>query len=197
MDNIYTNSYLRNFLNKVYSKNLNNEEIFEFLSQLVTLTNNCFNNNENNYLIILIITCINKNNLTYQNQMLINEIINTFLLDQLEISLNNKENIKNSNTFIDYNTLDLSDKEAVKAYFLQENKHLDANNNFSYPPKGKTSIITMGDNITIPGIKYIINYVIDHNGDVIDIQGYPKQELDQNGYEEIYSDLIKSIFKEE
>lgn len=207
MDKIYTKSYLKDFLNKVYSTNLDNQQMVSFLSQLVTEQNNHFEDSENNYLIMLILTCINKNDLTYQNKMLINEIINSLLLDQLE------ENGKTVNTcdtcedtaYMDYfsdennedlKDLDLEDNEAVKAYFLKKNKHLDNSGNFPYPQKGKTAVIRSGDNMTIPGIRYIINYIIDYKGDVLGIQGYPKRELSQEGYEQVYSDLVDSIFKD-
>ena len=65
MDNVYSKSYLKDFLNKIYVTNLDNSEITNFLSELVTSKNNHFENNENNYFIMLILTCINKNNLTY------------------------------------------------------------------------------------------------------------------------------------
>lgn len=153
---------------------------------------------------MLILTCINKNNLTYQNIMLINEIINSLLIEQLSNTNNNEiTNIANidysddSNNQIQLTELNLEDNEEVKKYFLQMNKHLENNGNFPYPPKGQTSIITSGDNMTIPGVRYIINYIIDYKGDVVGIQGYPKRELSQAGYEEVYSDLIDSIFKDE
>lgn len=203
MDKVYTESYLKDFLNKVYYTNLDNSQLTRFLSELVTEQNNHFNNDSNNHLIMLILTCINKNNLTYQNQMLINEIINSLLLDQLE----KNETLKNyDNTCEDdcvdfpsdneeLKALDLDDNEAVKAYFLKKNKHLNNDGNFPYPPKGKTSVIRSGDNMTIPGIRYIINYIIDYKGDVLGIQGYPKRELSQEGYEQVYSDLVNSIFE--
>lgn len=204
MDKIYTESYLKDFLDKIYRTNLDNLQLTNFLSELVTEQNNHFDNNNNNYLIMLILTCINKNNLTYQNQMLINEIINSLLLDQLE----KNETLKNyddtcEDTCTDFSDdteelrgLDLEDNEAVKAYFLKKNKHLDNTGNFPYPPKGKTSVIRSGDNMTIPGIRYIINYIIDYKGDILGIQGYPKKELSQEGYEQVYSDLVDSIFKD-
>ena len=65
MDNVYSKPYLKDFLNKIYVTNLDNSEITNFLSELVTSKNNHFENNENNYFIMLILTCINKNNLTY------------------------------------------------------------------------------------------------------------------------------------
>lgn len=153
---------------------------------------------------MLILTCINKNNLTYQNIMLINEIINSLLIEQLTSDTNNNEMVNtpnidcdDDNNQIQLTELNLEDNEEVKKYFLQMNKHLENNGNFPYPPKGQTSIITSGDNMTIPGVRYIINYIIDYKGDVVGIQGYPKRELSQAGYEEVYSDLIDSIFKDE
>ena len=205
MDNIYTKTYLKEFLNKAYSSDLNNQQIADFLTKLVTLKNNHFDNCENNYLLLLILTCINKNNLTYQNYMLINEIINSLLLDQLvEEENNEKEKCQNDipsksndSKKITLDTLDLNNNQAVKEYFLQENKHLENNGNFPYPQKGSTAIITSGDNMTIPGIRYIINYIIDHDGNIVGIQGFPRQELGQADYEEIYSDLVNSIFQDE
>ena len=197
MDNIYTKSCLKDFLNKTYFKNLDNKEITDFLSKLITDTNNHFNNNENNYLLMLIITCINKTNLTYQNKMLINEIINTLLLDQLEQKIEYENKEEKNEEKINLENLDLDDKEAVKKYFLQENKHLENHGNFPYPQKGKTSVIISGDNMTIPGVRYTINYIIDYKGDIIGIQGYPKKELTQAGYETIYTDLMNSIFQDD
>ena len=206
MDNIYTKSYLKSFLNKTYLSNLTNQEITNFLSNLITTTTNKFNNIENNYLIILILTCINKNDLTYQNIVLINEIISNLLLDELTVSETDccSKNIEINNNCnnditkkITLDNLDLNDQDAVKAYFLQENTYLENNGNFPYPQEGDTSIITSGDNMTIPGVKYIINYIIDHTGKIVGIQGYPKKEMMQADYEEIYSDLIDSIFKDE
>jgi len=31
--------------------------------------------------------------------------------------------------------------------------------------------------MTIPGVRYMINYIIDHTGKVVGIQGYPRREL--------------------
>lgn len=205
MDNVYTQSYLKDFLNKVFVTNLDNKEISQFLSELVTLKKNHFEENENNYLIMLILTCINKQNLTYQNSLLINEIISSLLLDQLALEDTNSSCIDNNNCNVTINTskkitldnLDLNDNESVKAYFLQENKYLNNTGNFPYPQEGKTSIITSGDNMTIPGIRYIINYIIDHKGNIVGIQGYPRKELSQSGYEDVYSDLMDSIFKDD
>lgn len=198
MDKVYTKSYLKDFLHKVYFTNLENSELASFLSELVTEKGNRFDNKDNNYLLMLILTCINKNNLTYQNQMLINEVINSLLLDQLEE--NNNETCEKSQpkptTYVDLNGLDLNDNEAVKAYFLQTNTYLENTGDFPYPPVGKTSIIVSGDNVTIPGIRYIVNYIIDHTGKIVGIQGYPRRELEQSDYENVYSDLINSIFED-
>lgn len=199
MDTIYTESCLKDFLNKVYLSNLDNKQINDFLSKIITEQKNNFKNIQNNYLLILIIICINKNNLTYQNQMLINEIIHSLLLDQLEENYSLKEKVKEipSNKKISLDTLDLTDNEAVKAYFLQENPYLESNGNFAYPEEGKNAVIVSGDNMTIPGVRYMINYIIDHTGKVVGIQGYPRRELSQANYEEVYSDLINSIFKDD
>ena len=204
MDRIYTKSYLKNFLNTVYISNLDNKQISNFLSELITTKKNQFDDDYNNYLILLILTCINKNNLTYQNQVLINEIISSLLLDQIANENTSKETIISheakeeccAETEIRFEDLDLNDKRMVKKYFLQQNKHLEASGNFNYPCKGKTAIINCGDNMTIPGVHYSINYVIDSEGNILDIKGYPKAELAQEEYETIYSDLIDTIFKD-
>ena len=204
MGGIYTKSYLKDFLNTVYLSNLDNKQISDFLSELITTKKNQFEDAYNNYLILLILTCINKNNLTYQNQVLINEIISGLLLDQLV-----DENVPKEDTAskvkekecckeeeIRFEDLDINDRKMLKKYFLQENKHLEANDNFNYPCEGKTAIISCGDNMTIPGIKYSVNYIINSKGDILDIQGYPKRELTQEEYETVYTDLVDSIFKE-
>ena len=97
---------------------------------------------------------------------------------------------------IRYEDLDINDKRMLKKYFLQENKHLEFNGNFNYPCEGKTAVITCGDNMTIPGIKFSINYIIDSKGNILDIQGYPKKELTQEEYETVYTDLVDAIFKD-
>ena len=51
--------------------------------------------------------------------------------------------------------------------------------------------------MTIPGYFFTINYVIDHNGDVVDIKGYPEMKKTRAQYEEVYSDLIANLFNEE
>ena len=50
--------------------------------------------------------------------------------------------------------------------------------------------------MTIPGIMYFIDYVIDHDGNILDIKGYPRKQLEQEGYEQVYAKLMDSIFKE-
>ena len=40
MDRIYTKSYLKNFLNTVYISNLDNKQISNFLSELITTKKN-------------------------------------------------------------------------------------------------------------------------------------------------------------
>jgi hypothetical protein len=129
--------------------------------------------------------------------MLMDELFNTLLMDALEIKDDDKDNNKLTNMDIeDYDCLDLDDKDNVKAYFLKKNKYLKNNGKFPYPPKGETSVITTGDNITIPGIMYYIDYVIDHEGKILDIKGYPRKRLEQEGYEQVYAKLMDSIFKE-
>lgn len=196
MDNIYSKSNLKNFLNQVYANNVDNQTITNFFS---TLLNNVttFSDIENNNLILFIIKCINRNNLTYKNIMLIDELFNTLLMDALEvkddeIENNNKVDIKTKEA----DCLDINDKEKLRAYFLKENKHLKNNGKFPYPPEGETSVISTGDNVTIPGVMYFIDYVIDHNGNILDIKGYPRKQLDQESYEQVYAKLMDSIFKE-
>ncbi len=196
MDNIYSKSNLKKFLNQVYANNVDNQIITNFFSTLVNETKS-FSNIENNNYILFIIKCINRTNLTYQNIMLMDELFNTLLMDALEIKDDDKDNNKLTNMDIeDYDCLDLDDKDNVKAYFLKKNKYLKNNGKFPYPPKGETSVITTGDNITIPGIMYYIDYVIDHEGKILDIKGYPRKRLEQEGYEQVYAKLMDSIFKE-
>ena len=199
MDNIYSKLNLKKFLNQVYANDVDNQTITNFFSELLNNTKT-FSNIENNNYILFIIKCINRNNLTYKNIMLIDELFNTLLMDALEIK-DDEINNKNTNTLADMDLtnndcLDLDNKESIKAYFLKKNKHLKTNGNFPYPPEGETSIISTGDNMTIPGIMYFIDYVIDHNGNILDIQGYPRKQLDQEGYEQVYAKLMDSIFKE-
>ena len=196
MDNIYSKSNLKNFLNQVYANNVDNQTITNFFSTLLNDVTT-FSDIENNNLILFIIKCINKNNLTYKNIMLIDELFNTLLMDALEVKDNEIEN----NNKVDIKTkevdcLDVNDKEKLRAYFLKENKHLKNNGKFPYPPEGETSVISTGDNITIPGVMYFIDYVIDHNGNILDIKGYPRKQLDQESYEQVYAKLMDSIFKE-
>ena len=196
MDNIYSKSNLKNFLNQVYANNVDNQTITNFFSTLLNDVTT-FSDIENNNLILFIIKCINKNKLTYKNIMLIDELFNTLLMDALEVKDNEIEN----NNKVDIKTkevdcLDVNDKEKLRAYFLKENKHLKNNGKFPYPPEGETSVISTGDNITIPGVMYFIDYVIDHNGNILDIKGYPRKQLDQESYEQVYAKLMDSIFKE-
>ena len=196
MDNIYSKSNLKNFLNQVYANNVDNQTITNFFSTLLNDVTT-FSDIENNNLILFIIKCINRNNLTYKNIMLIDELFNTLLMDALEVKDNEIEN----NNKVDIKTkevdcLDVNDKEKLRAYFLKENKHLKNNGKFPYPPEGETSVISTGDNITIPGVMYFIDYVIDHNGNILDIKGYPRKQLDQESYEQVYAKLMDSIFKE-
>lgn len=196
MDNIYSKPNLKKFLNQIYSNNVDNQIITNFFSTLLNETKS-FSNIENNNYILFIIKCINRTNLTYQNIMLMDELFNTLLMDALEIKDDDKDNNKLTNMDIeDCDCLDLDNKDSVKAYFLKNNKHLKNNGKFPYPPKGETSVISTGDNITIPGTMYFIDYVIDHEGNVLDIKGYPRKQLEQEGYEQIYAKLMDSIFKE-
>lgn len=195
MDNLYSKSNLKQFLSQVYNNNVDNKTITNFFSSLLHNTTN-FSNIENNNLILFIIKCINKNNLTYQNIMLIDELFNTLLMDALEVKDNNNQDI-NINIEENKDCLNLDDKENIKLYFLKKNKVLQNNGNFPYPPKGETAVIHTGDNVTIPGIMYFIDYVIDHEGNILDIKGYPRKQLNQEDYEQVYSRLMDSIFKEE
>ena len=196
MDNIYSKSNLKNFLNQVYANNVDNQTITNFFSTLLNDVTT-FSDIENNNLILFIIKCINRNNLTYKNIMLIDELFNTLLMDALEVKDDEIENNNKVDTKTkEVDCLDVNDKEKLRAYFLKENKHLKNNGKFPYPPEGETSVISTGDNITIPGVMYFIDYVIDHNGNILDIKGYPRKQLDQESYEQVYAKLMDSIFKE-
>ena len=193
MGNVYSKSNLKNFLNQVYNNNVDNEIITDFFSSLINNTKD-FSNIENNNLILFIMKCINKTNLTYKNIMLMDELFNTLLMDVLEVKDN--DNKLTNMDIEDCDCLNLDDKESVKAYFLKKNKVLHNNGKFPYPPEGKTSVISSGDNMTIPGVMYFVDYVIDHDGNILDIRGYPRKQLEQENYEQVYSKLMDSIFKE-
>lgn len=218
MANNCTIDSLNDYLKKILTANMSNQEVFDILTMVI---NHKTNNTEEKYIILLLVDAILKNPILYNVSVLIlaetiknNLFLSYFTADaeekvieptstkQVSLGANALKNTEkriqeNKVPNADGELIDLTDQEALKAYFLQKQKHLDSNGNFEYPCEGCTAIIASGDNMTIPGYFFTINYVIDHNGDVVDIKGYPEMKKTRAQYEEVYSDLIANLFNEE
>lgn len=221
MDKLYSINHLKNLVNDVLNDTVSKEQLTKTLQGLALLDD--FDNAVNNAYLLAIYALLKDSNTTPLNKLLLEEIKNQIIFSLIKIENNQQDekccydNVKNNsvpetcaaplkkkkvdNTLSIYNGIpsekipDLDDHEAVKAYFLKKNTFLaNPEGNFNYPSPGNTTVITSGDNMTIPGIRYMINYVIDHEGNIVDIKGYPERVLERTNYEDIYQGLIGKLF---
>lgn len=209
MDKLYSNTYLKNLLNQILIDNIDIKTLTKNLQYFATLDN--YDDNECNIYLLAIYAAIKDTSLSALNKILLEEIKNHIIFNLLSKRTFETNIVKsNLNSFSPQEELglsiyqgipsdklpDLKDPEAVKKYFLMKHKFLpNPEGAFKYPKEGETDIIRSGDNMTIPGIRYMINYVIDHEGNILDIKGYPEQILEKTTYEDIYKGLIGKLFE--
>lgn len=214
MDKLYSINYLKNLTNDILTNKISSSELTTTLQNLVVTDR--YDNIENNAYLLAIYTLLKNNaNLTALDALLLEEIHNQVIFSLIKIDapscekapektsppcINSEPKEKEFELSI-YQGVpserlpDLNDNEAVKAFFLMKNTFLaNPDGNFNYPSPGNTAIITSGDNMTIPGVRYMVNYEIDHEGNVVGIKGYPERVLERTSYEDIYKGLIGKLF---
>lgn len=217
MDKLYSHNHLSDVLNTILNDAFTSEQLTNELRQLAILDN--YDKKElNAYLLSIYALLYNTCKLSPLDRVLLEEIKNQVLFTLVEKQDDKKCCEPDKDTCCPppapqkapakdipelsiYRGIpaqqipDLDDNEAVKAYFLMKNKFLaNPEGAFTYPNEGETAIITSGDNMTIPGVRFMINYVIDHLGNVVDIKGYPERVLERTDYEDIYKGLVGKLF---
>ena len=205
MDKLYSNTNLKKILIGILEDD-KNIDLTKILKELSLVED--YDNSESNVYLLALYALLNDKQLSPIESLLLSEIKNNIIFSLLRIEKVETKcempkkgeftfSIYGDNGSCDKSDIpeDLEDLEAVKAYFLKKNKVLkNPNGNFVYPPVGSTAIITSGDNMTIPGVRFNLNYVIDHEGNILDIQGYPERVLERQSYEEIYQGLVNKLF---
>lgn len=82
----------------------------------------------------------------------------------------------------------------VKDYYKEKIKSFKDNPDVNIPEVGKTMIVHYRDNTTFPGKEYLIDFLIDHNGDVVKMMTNPVEVInDIPTFEDTYAGLVGQI----
>lgn len=201
MDKIYSTDFLKNlYTNFLIHNNIDQVDLiqqFKFLCD-----QDCFDNYENNFLLLLIIEEI----LLGQEYLPLLKL----LAKNIKIKIifyyqsHNTEEIKTSSnaTTINKNNccknINLKNEELNLLFwnYYKENPfHPKANDQYKLPPKGETMILGTYNNTLIPGKNYFMKFKINHLGEILDWAQYPQDTVSKKDFDAIYQGLLGQIME--
>ena len=82
----------------------------------------------------------------------------------------------------------------IKDYYEKNIKSFKNNQDVTIPAPGKTMVVHYRDNTTFPGKEYLIDFLIDHNGDVLKMMTNPVEVInDIPTFQDTYAGLVGQI----
>lgn len=200
MENNNSRDYLKNLLNKILINNFTEQEIIDFINQVL---NKNFSNDD--YLIIIEIIYLLKFqslNLIPLISLNLDYIIQKIIFNNIDndVYQKDKENIikkesKNENSVNwDINTPEgfIKFREYQKKKFSPFKK--EKNPNLKYPEPGHQVNMYFIDNTSIPNKKFRSEVLIDSDGNITDFLNGPNEICDATNYNEIYKGLVGQLF---
>ena len=167
-------------------------------------------NYENNFDLLVFLNLLeNKDNLSCSEKIFLNRIKSKIIMDYfMNNSMKNnslKYNCENNNITENNNTnKNITENnnnnenitpEYFKEYFLAHNQTINLiSKEIELPKEGKLAKIRMKDNTTFPGNEFSFYLIIDHLGNILEMEGNPiKMKNDEECFK-IYDGLLGKIF---
>lgn len=219
----YSQDYLRKMCLDLFSnKSFDEQYYYHSLCEIFKKEKEYLNANCNTTLLILIDLLENSNYNTPRLHWISNQIKNCITnivfasiddvkgshepLDEMMIAVKkdlaqkekycDKEESCKKKDHCDSNNKKLS-PEDLKELFLSLYKRFTPgpDNNIVLPPKGEIGYISLRDNMTIPGKTYNMRFVIDDQGNVLRMDGFPLEKKSNADYESLYAGMIGQVMQ--
>lgn len=192
MDTYYNKDYLVELNKKIILNNIEEVEINQFLSHLCEI--DCFDLTECNIQLLIILSSFSPKT-ELQNCMLKTIKLKLITKYVIEYQINNCDCNNNLDFLTNNENIDKElNYQNIKDYYEKNIKSFKNNQDVTIPKPGKTMVVHYRDNTTFPGKEYLIDFLIDHNGDVLKMMTNPVEVVnDIPTFEDTYAGLVGQI----
>lgn len=186
MENCSTINSLREINQKIF---FNLDQDINFNPILLNLLENeDFNNDFDTLIFINLLE--QKNGLSCSEKIFLNRIKSKIFMDYFMSSFNEKKECNNC----EKKDEDITPDE-FKEYFLKNNKTIELiSSDIKFPKEGKLAKIRMKDNTSFPGNEFSFYLIIDHLGNILEMEGKPIKIKNDKECFQIYDGLLGKMF---
>lgn len=210
MENAYSRNSITEKINELFTNNLSNSDLINWLQELSNCQN--FNDNSNNLFLFIFFDYFNvvANNYSPWVTLIISNLKNKIVIQQLSQFLEDnkitekespiQQSSSSSSDFIfkdkteEINPIS-PEKQQIQALFEKRYKRITKE---EYPdvklPTQGTELLTMIDNMSVPGKVYSMQLELNPNGDVLRVFGITEQktaDCEDDIFQGIMGDLLK------